>query len=186
MSQQRRPAVFLDRDGVINAVVWRDGKPASPRTVAEFVFEPGVAEAVERMRDAGYMIFVVTNQPDVRRGLLEDDVLDAIEDQLRLRIAPDGIRTCRHDDRDACACRKPKPGMLLELATRYEVDLPASWMIGDQDRDMACGRAAGCATIQLARGYNTGAGADHRVDSLAEAANLLLRLTTADSLSATS
>jgi D-glycero-D-manno-heptose 1,7-bisphosphate phosphatase len=186
MSQTRRPAVFLDRDGVINAVVWRDGKPASPRTEDEFVFEPGVADAVERLREAGFMIFVVTNQPDVRRGLLEAAVLDAIEDRLRLHISPDGIRTCRHDDRDACACRKPKPGMLIDLAAHYAIDLPASWMIGDQDRDMACGRAAGCTTIQLARGYNTGAGADHRVDSLPEAASLLLRLTAGAPVSATS
>jgi D-glycero-D-manno-heptose 1,7-bisphosphate phosphatase len=186
MSLKLRPAVFLDRDGVINAVVWRNGKPASPRSVQEFVFEPGVAEAVEQLRDAGYMIFVVTNQPDVRRGLLAGEALDAIEDLLRLHISPDGIRTCRHDDRDACACRKPKPGMLLDLAARYEIDLPASWMIGDQDRDMACGRAAGCATIQLAREYNTGAGADHRVASLAEAARLLLLLPAAETLSATS
>jgi D-glycero-D-manno-heptose 1,7-bisphosphate phosphatase len=164
-----RRAVFLDRDGVINRVVWRGTTPASPRTVAEFVLEPGVVDAVARLRADGYLIFVVTNQPDVRRGLLDPAVLEAIETEMRRAFAPDAILTCPHDDRDGCTCRKPKPGMLFALAANHHVDLAASWMIGDQDRDMQCGRAAGCGTIQLARDYNTGAGADYSVPDLGQA-----------------
>lgn len=159
-------AVFFDRDGVLNSVVWRDGKPASPRSVDELVIEDAAAEAIARIREAGYRVFVVTNQPDVRRGLMADAALDAIHDKIASMLPIDEIVACRHDNADACDCRKPLPGMLLSLARRWDIDLHGSWMVGDQDRDTACGRSAGVQTVLLKRPYNTGEGADHVVADL--------------------
>jgi D-glycero-D-manno-heptose 1,7-bisphosphate phosphatase len=156
-SNALRPAVFLDRDGVLNRVVWREGKPASPRAVDELEIEPEAHEALAALRAAGYLLLVVTNQPDVRRGLMPAEALDAIHVRLAQTLPVDDIAACTHDNADDCACRKPKPGMLLELSRRHGVDLSRSWMVGDQDRDIACGKAAGCRTILLERFYNSGA-----------------------------
>ncbi|NBB14416.1 HAD-IIIA family hydrolase [Caulobacter sp. SLTY] len=169
-----RRAIFLDRDGVLNAVVWRDGKPASPRSPLEWEAAIDAAPALAALREAGFLLLVVTNQPDVRRSLMSQATLDAIHDKLREQLSVDDLIACVHDDRDACACRKPRPGMLLTLAERWGVDLAESWMVGDQDRDIACGRAAGCRTLLLTRPYNSGAGADLHTDSLAEAAAAIL------------
>lgn len=146
-----RLAIFLDRDGVLNDVVWRDGKPASPRTVDELRIADGAAEAVRAMRAAGYLTFVVTNQPDVRRGKMTAQALDAIHAALIRTVPVDEVRACLHDNIDACDCRKPKAGMLLDLAARWNIDLSASWMVGDMDRDVQCGRAAGAHTVLLGR-----------------------------------
>lgn len=139
-----RPAIFLDRDGVLNDVVWRDGKPASPRSADELHVADGAAQAVADFRVAGYLTFVVTNQPDVRRGKMSAEALDAIHAALVQHAPVDEVRACLHDNVDQCDCRKPKAGMLLDLAARWNVDLSRSWMVGDMDRDIVCGRAAGC------------------------------------------
>jgi D-glycero-D-manno-heptose 1,7-bisphosphate phosphatase len=166
-----RPAVFLDRDGVLNRIVERDGKPASPRTPDELVIEDGVARALAELKALGFPLFVVTNQPDVARGLMSGAALDAIHARLATLLPVDEIVACRHDNADNCACRKPRPGLLTGLAARHDIDLSRSWMVGDQDRDIACGRAAGCATVLLARPYNSGlgAGATLTVESLSQA-----------------
>jgi D-glycero-D-manno-heptose 1,7-bisphosphate phosphatase len=170
---QPKPAIFLDRDGVLNRIVERGGKAASPRAVDELTIEAEAGEALETLRRLGFSLFVVTNQPDVRRGLMSDSALNAIHAELMTTLDLDEIAACRHDNADACACRKPKPGMILDLATRRNVDLGRSWMIGDQDRDIACGRAAGCSTILISRPYNLGATADVVVDSLSEAVHAI-------------
>jgi D-glycero-D-manno-heptose 1,7-bisphosphate phosphatase len=170
-----RSAVFLDRDGVLNRVVWRGGKPASPRHVGELAIEPEAPAALAALRAAGLLLFAVTNQPDIRRGLMAPADLDAIHARLADALPLDEIAVCVHDDRDACDCRKPKPGMLLDLARRWNIDLRRSWMIGDQDRDIACARAAGCAGLLIARDYNTGAGADLVGASLAELTQTILQ-----------
>jgi len=167
-------AVFLDRDGVLNRVVWRDGKAASPRTLDELVVEPEAPAALAALKDAGFKLFVVTNQPDVRRGLMAKSALDAIHGALRDALPVDEVAVCEHDNADDCACRKPRPGLLLDLARRHDLDLSASVMVGDQDRDIACGQAAGCATVLLARQYNSGAGADHVVETLSQAMSVIM------------
>ena len=136
-------AVFLDRDGVLNRVVWREGKAASPRALSELEIEPEAPAALAALKAAGFLLFVVTNQPDVRRGLMAGETLDAIHAALAEALPVDEIAACRHDNADDCACRKPKPGLLLDLAARHDIDLSTSFMVGDQDRDIACGRAAG-------------------------------------------
>jgi D-glycero-D-manno-heptose 1,7-bisphosphate phosphatase len=167
-------AVFLDRDGVLNEVVWRDGRPASPRSPTELVIERGAAEAVARLRAAGLPVFVVTNQPDVARGLLPQQELTTMMRRLAAALAFDDHACCTHDDTDACACRKPLPGMLLELAARWQVSPAACYMVGDTARDVGAGRAAGCRTVLLRRSYNMDDEADIVVDTLEAAVDWIV------------
>jgi D-glycero-D-manno-heptose 1,7-bisphosphate phosphatase len=171
-----RPAIFLDRDGVLNDVVWRDGKPASPRSADELQIADGAVEAVAAFQAAGYLTFVVTNQPDVRRGKMTVEALDSIHAALTEVVLVDEVRACLHDNADNCDCRKPKPGMLVDLAARWNVDLTASWMLGDMDRDIQCGRAAGTRTVLLARPYNSQVGADVVARDLRQAAAWILHI----------
>ena len=140
-------AVFLDRDGVLNANIVRDGRPYAPRTLDEFRLLPGVEEAVRRIKDAGFLAIVATNQPDVATGVTRRATVDAIHDELRRRLPLDDIKICWHIDADHCACRKPKPGMLLEAAAERDIDLRSSYMVGDRWRDVLAGQAVGCATV---------------------------------------
>ena len=126
-----RPGVLLDRDGVLNRVVRRAGRGVSPRSFAEFELLPGVARAVASLREAGLPVLVVTNQPDVARGLLEPAELERMHEHLRRHVQPDEIYACLHDDAERCACRKPRPGLLLRAAIDFRLDLSHTWMVGD-------------------------------------------------------
>ncbi|HET9985389.1 MAG TPA: HAD-IIIA family hydrolase [Longimicrobiales bacterium] len=167
-------AVFLDRDGVLNAVVLRDGRPASPRTPDELVVEAGAAAAVRRLRECGYLVFAVTNQPDVARGLLTEAALAELMSRVEAEIPLDDWRSCIHDDVDGCECRKPRPGMVQGLARVWGVDLAASYLVGDSWKDMEAGRAAGCRTILLRRDYNSEARGGQEVGTLDEAVDIIL------------
>jgi D-glycero-D-manno-heptose 1,7-bisphosphate phosphatase len=146
-------AVFLDRDGVLNAAVVKDGKPYPPASAAVMEILPGVPEALARLRAAGYLLVVVTNQPDVARGKQTRAEIEAIHDKLRAAMPLDAIYTCMHDDADHCSCRKPKPGMLVTAATDLGIDLTRSFMVGDRWRDTEAGEAAGCRPIFVDRDY---------------------------------
>jgi D-glycero-D-manno-heptose 1,7-bisphosphate phosphatase len=166
--------VFLDRDGVINKVVFRDGRPTSPRNLAEFEIEDGVEESLKRLRDARYKLFVVTNQPDIARGLLLPESLRVMTDRILATLAIDEVRVCPHDDRDSCDCRKPKPGMLIDLAREHGIEIAESYLIGDSWKDTLAASAAGCRSIILDRPYNQSDPADSRVANLTEAVDLIL------------
>lgn len=148
-----RRAVFLDRDGVLNVAVVRDGRPYPPGSLAEMTLLPGVEEACARLKQCGFLLIVVTNQPDIARGTAASGAVDEINAALQARLGLDEIRVCPHDDADNCACRKPKPGLLLQAAHRWRIDLARSFMIGDRWRDIEAGRAAGCRTIFVDYGY---------------------------------
>lgn len=171
------PAVFLDRDGVINANLERNGRPVAPRSLAEFRLLPGVEEAVWRLKRRGYALVVVTNQPDVADGLTPRATVDAMHDIIRASLAIDDIRTCFHNDAAGCDCRKPKPGMILQAAAEHGIALAQSYVVGDRWRDIAAGRAAGCRTIFIDYGYKQDRpNHPHMVArSLAEATELILR-----------
>ncbi len=145
-------AVFLDRDGVLNANIERAGRPVAPMTLADFRILPGAVEAISRLKQAGFMLVVVTNQPDVAAGRTPRNVVDAMNAQLRAAMAIDDIKVCYHADEDRCACRKPQPGMIIEAAREHDISLPGSFMVGDRWRDMEAGRKAGCKTILLEAG----------------------------------
>lgn len=171
-----RRAVFLDRDGVINRAYVRDGTPFPPASEAELEVLPGVAAALTRLRNAGFHLVVVTNQPDVARGTQRREVIDRMHARLRADLPIDDVRVCDHDDADGCACRKPKAGMLEEAARDAGVSLADSFMVGDRWRDVEAGRRAGCTTIFIDCGYDERR-PDHpdaTVRSLSEAAEWIV------------
>jgi len=170
-------AVFLDRAGVVNQVVFRHGQPASPRTLAEFVWTDGIQTAVQQLKAANLPVFVVTNQPDIARQKMSPLVLEQMHQMIDTTLAIDDLRVCPHDNQDHCACRKPKPGMLMALADQWQVDLSQSFMIGDSWKDMAAGKQSGCRSILLDRSYNQGTEADFIVADVPAAVELILRLT---------
>jgi D-glycero-D-manno-heptose 1,7-bisphosphate phosphatase len=174
-----RRAVFLDRDGVINRALERDGKPYPPRSLGEFEILPDVPEACERLKRAGYLLVVATNQPDVGRGTLEQSAVEAIHAFMCQRLPIDRVEVCYHAGRGQsdCDCRKPRPGMLLRAARDLNVDLSRSWMVGDRWRDVDCGHAAGCRTVFIDRGYveELRQAPDFRARTLLEAAEIVLR-----------
>jgi D-glycero-D-manno-heptose 1,7-bisphosphate phosphatase len=153
MSEPRR-AVFLDRDGVINVPVVRDGKPYPPQTLDEFCFLPGVVKACRKLHDAGFCLVVATNQPDVGRGQQDQSVVEAMHDHMCRHLPIDRVEVCYDPGGgDASEFRKPRPGMLLRAASILNIDLARSYMVGDRWRDIDCGYAAGCTTIFIDRGY---------------------------------
>jgi D-glycero-D-manno-heptose 1,7-bisphosphate phosphatase len=173
---QMRRAVFLDRDGVINRAVMREGKPYPPTSLAELEILPGVLESLTALRDAGFMLIVVTNQPDVARGTTQMTVVEEINNYLASCLPIDEFRTCYHDSGDGCDCRKPLPGALLTAARQHKIDLGKSYMVGDRWRDTEAGQRAGCRTIFIDYGYDEKQpeSTDFCVCSLVEAAQLIL------------
>jgi D-glycero-D-manno-heptose 1,7-bisphosphate phosphatase len=149
----KRRAVFLDRDGVLNRARVVDGVPHPPASLAELEILPGVEAALSRLRDAGFRLIVVTNQPDIARGHSTVEQVRQLNASLQGRLGFDDLYMCPHDDRDACDCRKPKPGLLLRAGQVHCIDLPNSIMVGDRARDVQAGRAAGCRTIFVDHGY---------------------------------
>jgi D-glycero-D-manno-heptose 1,7-bisphosphate phosphatase len=140
-------AVFPDRDGVLNRALMRNGRACAPTSLGELEILPGVPEALTRLRSAGFRLIVVTNQPDVARGLMSRTALAEIQAFMRRQLPLDEIRTCYHDDADRCACRKPSPGMLYAAAVDHEIVLTRSFMVGDRWRDIGAGQRAGCTTV---------------------------------------
>ena len=172
-------AVFLDRDGVINQAIVRDGRPYPPPSVHELVINPDAPQAMARLHDAGFALIVVTNQPDLARGRQTRKNIDEIHAALKSALPLDAIYLCDHDDADRCACRKPNPGMLLDAARDFGLDLKQSFLIGDRWRDIDAGARAGCRTILIECGYTDRAPAappDFTVRTLSEAVDRILTM----------
>ncbi len=175
MNSTLRRAVFLDRDGVLNRVEWKNGVCQSPRSLEDFQLLPGVAEACARLKAAGFLLLVATNQPEIPRGFLQPALLAAMHERLREWLPLDDIRICLHDDGDGCACRKPAPGLLLDAARDWQIDLGRSFMIGDREKDLIAGRRAGCRAILV--GAQTVASApDFSAPDLSRATDWILSL----------
>jgi D-glycero-D-manno-heptose 1,7-bisphosphate phosphatase len=169
-------AVFLDRDGVINRAIVKNGKPYPPSSLATLEILPGVAAAMKSLHEAGWLLIVITNQPDVARGTIAKIDVEMINDHLQSKLPIDQFRTCYHDNNDGCLCRKPMPGALLQAADAHGIDLSSSYIVGDRWRDIETGKNAGCKTIFLDYNYKEKQPKDfnHRVRSLAEAADIIL------------
>jgi D-glycero-D-manno-heptose 1,7-bisphosphate phosphatase len=169
-------AVFADRDGVLSANMMRDGRPVAPTRLEDFRLLPGVEDAVRDLRSAGYLVIVVTNQSDVGTGRTPRATVEAMHDLIRKRLMVDDIKACFHTNEEACACRKPKPGMILEAAAEHGIDLSGSYVVGDRWSDVVAGQKAGCASIFVDHGYeaDTPSTADAVVSSFAEATKVIL------------
>ena len=178
MKAEGRRAVFLDRDGVLNRAVVRDGKPYPPASLAEFEILPDAFEACRKLKAAGVLLIVATNQPDVGRGTLPRETVEAMHAFLCRQLPIDRVEVCFHPGKGQsdCDCRKPLPGLLLRAARELGIGLSGSWMVGDRWRDVDCGRAAGCRTIFIDRGYAEPLRQppEFRVRSLLEAAEVIL------------
>lgn len=168
------PAVFLDRDGVINVAPVRGGRPFSPMSPDEVTVPPDVPDALAQLKAAGYRLVVVTNQPDVATGRQRRETVEAINESLATRLPLDEFRVCYHQDGDGCGCRKPEPGLLLQEPLH---DIGRSVMVGDRWRDIEAGVRAGvAATILIDHGYEEAITVEPtiRVRSLAEAADWIV------------
>ncbi|PIR20192.1 MAG: histidinol phosphate phosphatase [Deltaproteobacteria bacterium CG11_big_fil_rev_8_21_14_0_20_47_16] len=167
---QKQRAIFLDRDGVINKSIMRGPNwVGSPRELHEWQWTDHIHEAIRKLHAAGYLLIVVTNQPEVPRKQLTIGQLTALH-ELMCRELPeiDDVYACTHDNEDNCNCRKPRPGMLLEAAKKWDIDLKNSWMIGDRAKDIEAGKAAGCKTCLIEYGYTYPCDPDLTCKSLLE------------------
>jgi D-glycero-D-manno-heptose 1,7-bisphosphate phosphatase len=144
-----RPAVFLDRDGVLNRTFVRNGVSHPPAHLGEFEFLPGVVAACWHLAHAGWPLVVVTNQPDVARGTQTRAAVEAMNLHVCRHLPVLEVLTCYHDNAADCACRKPRPGLLLEAARRWDFDLERSVIVGDRWSDVAAGQAVGCAGVLI-------------------------------------
>jgi D-glycero-D-manno-heptose 1,7-bisphosphate phosphatase len=158
VSAAKNRCVFLDRDGVLNKAIVRDGKPYPPSSPEELELSSDAVAGCERLKQAGFRLVVVTNQPDIGRGKQTREVVDAINQRLAELIPVlDRLEVCGHagaEHGDPCECRKPKPGMLQRAAAALDIELSASWMIGDRWRDVDCAHAAGCRAVFIDHGYS--------------------------------
>lgn len=169
-------AVFLDRDGVLNRNILRGGKATSPRTMDEVELTAGAENACNTLRAAGYLLVMVTNQPEIARGIQNPQTLSEINRWLSEQLRIHSVKMCPHDDQDDCACRKPKPGMILDAAKELKIDLQQSFLVGDRWRDVEAGRRAGCRTVLIACGSEetVDLNPDFTAASLAEASEWIL------------
>ena len=146
-----RKAIFLDRDGVIN-----ENRNDYVKSWDEFVFIPGVKEAIRRINGSDWLLILVTNQSPIGRGIFPTDRLEEIHMLMLQELGKSGchidaIYYCPHSPNDNCNCRKPKPGLILKAAHDFNIDLSASWMVGDSGTDLEAGVAAGCNTIKVTK-----------------------------------
>lgn len=169
-----KQAIFLDRDGVINSTIIKEGKPFSPRKFEDFKLIDGIKDILERFRARGLLNIIVTNQPDIARGLMKKEELQKMHNLIMEKLPVDDIFICPHDDADNCNCRKPKPGMLLEAAKKWDIDLSESFMIGDSWKDIEAGRNAGCTTLLIDSPYNKQIDSDLRANELSAVAEMIL------------
>ena len=137
-------AVFLDRDGVLNQCKIINGLPHPPRNLTELKILPGVEVGLLILKRLGLKTIVVTNQPDVARGLFTIEQVNELNNYLERKLPLDFFYVCPHDNADNCGCRKPKAGLIFTAAQEQKIDLSASYLIGDRWRDVAAGQAADC------------------------------------------
>lgn len=169
-------AVFLDRDGVINRSVVRNGKPFPPENLSAMQIIPGVPQAMEMLANQSFLLIVITNQPDVARGTTSRATVEEINSYLKHTLPIDEICTCFHDNHEGCDCRKPSPGAILTAAKTHDIDLEKSYMVGDRWGDIEAGERAGCRTIFIDYGYaeKQPTTMNFKVQTLMEAAHIIL------------
>lgn len=172
-----RKAIFLDRDGVINKAIVINGKPFPPHNLNDVKILKEVKKSMDLLKASNWMIIVITNQPDVSRGITSRYKVEKINSYLKHKLPIDEIYTCYHDDKENCKCRKPKPGALKLAAKNNNIDLDKSYMIGDRRGDIEAGNVAGCKTFFIDYNYDEIKPLDFtfQVKSLKEATDIILR-----------
>lgn len=171
-----KPAVFLDRDGILIRMTVRDGKPYAVTPAETPTMFDDVEHSCRALSAAGFLLVMVTNQPDIKRGITTRAFVDETNRILKMKLALDDLRICYHDNEDRCDCRKPKPGLLLGAASDLGLDLDRSFVIGDRQTDILAGKQAGCRTVFVDRGYHgeTSGDANFVAQSLGDAVRWIL------------
>ena len=172
-SKKRNKAIFLDRDGVINKIVYRDQKISCPYKLEEFELIDGVKSVIRSFKEMGFYIFIITNQPDISRGNLLQSDLDKINMFIKHNLLIDQVFVCPHDNNDNCDCRKPKPGMITRAAQSFDIDLTRSFLIGDSNKDIMAAHEAGVWGILIDTDYNKDFFYKTRVATLEQAFNIV-------------
>lgn len=166
-------AVFFDRDGVLNKSFVVNDKSYAPRTYQDFEIYEQAQIVIDKIRKMGYLILVITNQPDIRKGLIVQDELKKMHQMLKKKLKVEDIYCCPHVTEDNCQCRKPKPGMLMKASEKWSIDLRSSFMVGDQHTDVGAGKEAGCITILLKKSYSGKCQPDYTIDNLSEIVDIV-------------
>lgn len=172
-------AVFLDRDGVLSRGILKAGKSYAPRKIADFKLMPYAADSVAKLQNAGFLVIVVTNQPDVGNGLVAYESVKIMHEKLFRQTLVNDIFVCTHRQEEGCCCRKPKPGMLLSAAKKFEINFERSFLVGDRASDMEAAKRVGCQAIFVDRQYSEAPPViqDATVKSLKAATMLILSKT---------
>jgi D-glycero-D-manno-heptose 1,7-bisphosphate phosphatase len=172
-----KKAIFLDRDGVLNRALIKNGKPYPPFDLDNLEILDGVKDSIFALQKANWLVIVVTNQPDVARNIISKENVEKINKHLKSTLQFNEIYTCYHDNEDFCDCRKPKPGMLVEASKKNNIILKNSYMVGDRWSDIEAGNKAGCKTIFIDYDYREKkpTNFNYRVKSFNEAANIILK-----------
>jgi D-glycero-D-manno-heptose 1,7-bisphosphate phosphatase len=171
-------AVFLDRDGVLNKPIIINGKPYPPKSTEELIIIEGVKEGLNQLRQYNYLLIVITNQPDIARGITTINIVDDINNNLKQQLSIDDIYCCIHDDSDNCSCRKPKPGMIFEAAKKWNINLNSSFLIGDRGKDIEAGTNAGLKTLLIDYNYQESFyKPDYICSNFLEAVHIIISLT---------
>jgi D-glycero-D-manno-heptose 1,7-bisphosphate phosphatase len=189
-----KPAVFLDRDGVLNELVLNPdtGEYEPPHSPDDLVLVPGAVPALSALRDAGFVLFLVSNQPDYAKGKTSLEQILAVHERFDRILKANSVQFreyyyCYHHPQGiipeysiSCECRKPNPYFLRKAAHDHGIDLSASWMLGDRDTDIHCGKIAGTRTILIlevhSAAYRDSASPDYRAQTICEAAKILLEM----------
>ena len=167
------PAVFFDRDGVLNELVQRDGGWYSPRSIDQFNIIKSSKNVINKLKEMGFLIIVVSNQPDISRGDINTAELDKMTNALFSKLKIDDIFYCPHDDSDLCICRKPSPGLLIKASDKWNIDLEKSYMIGDTWKDAEAAKNANIKFLLINKNYNLDCNNVIRIDTLNDTINLI-------------
>ncbi len=147
-------AIFLDRDGVINQPVIINGKPYPPKNINELLLIDNIGRYLDELKNKGFLLIMITNQPDVARGKIRRADVENINNYLKKYLGIDDVFCCYHDDNDECDCRKPKPGMIVDAQKKWKINLKNSFLIGDRWKDVESGKSVGLRTFLIDYNYD--------------------------------
>lgn len=171
-----RSAVFFERDGVLNLVKEENGQQLIPSDFKDFRLNAKARVSVQRLKHAGYILLVITNQPGLSQGAQSRRELDRMHAHLERELLLDGVLICPHDANDQCPCRKPKAGLLKEAAFKWHLDLERSFVISDKWQDAQAAHVASCRSILLQSRWNGSGHHDFIVPDLDSAVSKILEL----------
>ena len=173
----KRKCVFLDRDGVINVPIFKDGRSFAPILFDDFEIYPSAYDACQMLKKAGYLIVVITNQPDVGNGKASKSEIERMNQYLKSEELVDDIFICYHSQDEQCVCRKPKAGMIFQALEKYSIDLGASFLVGDRKSDIEVAVSVNCKSIFIDHDYDEVKPVAQNITlkSLKEAAEYILR-----------